>query len=398
MRSIRWIRRILGFAAVAAAPGLSQAQVTLIGIGSLPGNSSDLSGLKEKFPDGTPANRLGGLGSAIAFSGKGNLYVLASDRGPKDGAIDYPCRIHTMEITVSPDSKNPVRLKLASTTLLTNEAGQPFSGALATIDKKAPEKSRRLDPEGVRVGPKGEILISDEYGPFLYEFDANGKRTRNYPVPAKFLPTKISAKPEEELPPKNFVGRQPNRGMEGLAISPDGSKLIGIMQSPLIQDGGVDSLKQRVGRNCRILELNRETGKTREFVYQLENPGVGVSEILALNDYEYLVLERDGKANKEATFKKVFKIDTRMATEVSLLDKLPPLNLPSGIMPVAKTLFIDLLDRSFKLSGTDLPEKFEGMTFGPDLPDGRRLLLITADNDFVASAPFRVYAFAVGKP
>jgi hypothetical protein len=48
--------------------------------------------------------------------------------------------------------------------------------------------------------------------------------------------------------------------------------------------------------------------------------------------------------------------------------------------------------------GTDLPEKFEGMTFGPDLPDGRRLLLITADNDFIASAPLRVYAFALDKP
>lgn len=398
MKPIKWITRLLSVAAFAAVPESLQAQVALIGIGSLPGNSSDLSGLKGKFPDGTPWNRLGGLGSAISYSGKDNRYILASDRGPKDGAIDYPCRIHKMDITVDPESKNPVQLKLVSTTLLTNESGQPFSGALVTIDKNQPEKSRRLDPEGVRIGPKGEILISDEYGPFLYEFDANGKRTKSYPVPAKFLPTKISAKPEDELPPKNLVGRQPNRGMEGLAISPDGSKLIGIMQSPLIQDGGVDGLKQRVGINCRILEMNRETGKTREFVYQLDNPGVGISEIVALNDYEYLVLERDGKANKEATFKKVFKIDTRMATEVSLLEKLPALKLPEGIVPVMKTLFLDLLDRSFKLVGTDLPEKFEGMTFGPDLPDGRRLLIITADNDFVASAPLRVYAFAVPKP
>ena len=398
MKHSTWVIRLLSFAMIAAAPDWIQAQVTLIGIGTLPGNSSDLSGLNGKFQDGTPWNRLGGLGSAIAYSGKGNRYVLASDRGPKDGAIDYPCRIHMMDITVDPESKNPVQLKLASTTLLTNEMGQNFSGALSMIDKNNPEKSRRLDPEGVRVGPKGEILIADEYGPSLYEFDASGKRTQTYSIPAKFLPAKISAKPDDELPPKNLRGRQPNRGMEGLALSPDGSKLIGIMQSPLIQDGGVDGLKQRVGINCRILELNRSTGKTREFVYQLENPGVGVSEILALNDHEYLVLERDGKANREATFKKVFKIDTRMATEISLLEKLPALKLPQEIMPVTKTLFLDLLDRSLKLVGTDLPEKFEGMTFGPDLPDGRRLLLITADNDFIASAPLRVYAFAVDKP
>lgn len=398
MKHSAWVIRLLSFAMIAAAPDWIQAQVTLIGIGTLPGNSSDLSGLNGKFQDGTPWNRLGGLGSAIAYSGKGNRYVLASDRGPKDGAIDYPCRIHMMDITVDPESKNPVQLKLASTTLLTNEMGQNFSGALSMIDKNNPEKSRRLDPEGVRVGPKGEILIADEYGPSLCEFDANGKRTQTYPIPAKFLPAKISSKPDDELPPKNLMGRQPNRGMEGLALSPDGSKLIGIMQSPLIQDAGVDSRKQRVGINCRILEVNRSTGKTREFVYQLENSALGVSEILALNDYEYLVLERDGNANREATFKKVFKIDTRMATEISLLEKLPALKLPQEIMPVTKTLFLDLLDRSLKLVGTDLPEKFEGMTFGPDLPDGRRLLLITADNDFIASAPLRVYAFAVDKP
>ena len=29
-----------------------------------------------------------------------------------------------------------------------------------------------------------------------------------------------------------------NKGMEGLAITPDGKTLVGAMQSPLIQDGG----------------------------------------------------------------------------------------------------------------------------------------------------------------
>ena len=35
-------------------------------------------------------------------------------------------------------------------------------------------------------------------------------------------------------------GRQPHRGMEGLAISPNGTKLYGAMQSALIQDGEVN--------------------------------------------------------------------------------------------------------------------------------------------------------------
>ena len=34
--------------------------------------------------------------------------------------------------------------------------------------------------------------------------------------------------------------------------------------------------------------------------------------------------------------------------------------------------------------GADFPEKIEGLAFGPDLPDGRHLLLVTNDNDFEA--------------
>ena len=40
-----------------------------------------------------------------------------------------------------------------------------------------------------------------------------------------------------------------------LAITPDGSKLYGFMQSPLIQDGALDKDNKRIGRNIRILEV-----------------------------------------------------------------------------------------------------------------------------------------------
>ena len=44
--------------------------------------------------------------------------------------------------------------------------------------------------------------------------------------PEKFLPLHSSADPIQELPPVNLRGRQPNRGIESLAISPDGSRLV----------------------------------------------------------------------------------------------------------------------------------------------------------------------------
>ena len=55
--------------------------------------------------------------------------------------------------------------------------------------------------------------------------------------------------------------------MEGLAITPDGTKLYGIMQNPLIQDGALNASNSRRGINDRILEIDMATGQTREFLY-----------------------------------------------------------------------------------------------------------------------------------
>lgn len=380
------VRAVAFTLAVLALVAPARAQIELIGTAEIPGTARDLSGLGDKQLDGTPQNQLGGL-SGIAYTGRGDEYVQIADRGPKDGAADFICRFHHTSIRVDPKANPPVAHKLTRTTLLTDEKKQPLLGLL--------DHPRRFDPEGIRVGRTGTVFISDEYGPFLCEFDLSGRRLRSLPVPARFLAAHPSAKPEDELPPKNIRGRIPNRGMEGLAISPDGSKLYGIMQSPLIQDGGLDPENKRIGRNIRILEVAIATGRTREFVYRLDSPANGVNEILAVNNHQFLVLERDSLGGSDTKCKMLVLIDLTAATDVSTIDRLPADELPPKIVPVQKTTFLDLLDSRYGIAGADCPEKFEGICFGPDLADGRRLLLVTADNDFIAEKPFRLFAFAV---
>lgn len=198
-----------------------------------------------------------------------------------------------------------------------------------------------------------------------------------------------------ELPPANNRGRQPNRGMEGLAISADGKTLFGIMQSPLIQDGALDATGKRVGRLCRMVAIGIGTGATREYAYRLDNPSHGVNEILAAGPDSFLVIERDGLAGKEAKAKKIHWTTIRGASEITRMAALPERKASAEIAPMPKRVLIDLLDPRYGLAGASFPEKIEGLAFGPDLPDGRKLLLVTADNDFVAEAPFRVFAFAV---
>ena len=109
------------------------------------------------------------------------------------------------------------------------------------------------------------------------------------------------------------------------------------------------------------------------------------------------MIERDGLGGNEAKAKKIVLAKTTGSSDVSEIDALPGRKIPARIKPMSKRILIDLLDPQYRLAGPSFPEKIEGLAFGPDLPDGRKLLLVTADNDFVAEVPFRVYAFAVPK-
>ncbi len=217
---------------------------------------------------------------------------------------------------------------------------------------------------------------------------------QRFAVPSRFTIAHPSKEPTEENA-GNASGRQANGGMEGLAISPDGKKLFAMMQRPLLQDSQPAADGKRIGRFNRLLEIDVVSGATCEFVYPLDKSSNGVSEILAINAHEFLLIERDSKEGLEATDKRITRIDVRGATDVSHVDVLPVNELPSGIHSVQKSLFLDLLDPKFGLAGEHFPEKVEGLAFGPNLADGRRLLLIAVDNDFRSDRPILIHAFAV---
>lgn len=385
--------------AFASCPASAQAlaaahEVTLLGKASIPGDATDLSGLTADVSTFTQA-RLGSFGSAIDYLGKDDLYVATDDRGPGDGSLPWRCRWQTFRISLSPGAAEPVKVDLVSTTLMSDEAGRGLNG-LASIhagDDRA--KDLRYDPEGVRVHG-GMVWVSDEYGPWIDGFSTGGHRVKRLPVPAKFRIAVAGDTGEDEMPPANLTGRQANRGFEGLAISPDGSTLWAILQSPLLQDGGVDEKNERIGLNIRILEVSLKDGATRELVYPLEKAGHGVNEILAMSDRELLVLERDGKAGTDTKFRSLFMIDIAAATDVSSIPSLGPRRLPDGVQPVRKRRWLDLLDPAFGLAGPGMPEKIEGLTLGPPLADGRRTLIVTTDNDLRAENPSWFWVFALG--
>src|SRR5262249_19547501 len=111
----------------------------------------------------------------------------------------------------------------------------------------------------------------------------------------------------------------PNRGMEGLTITPDGRTLVGMMQSSLQQldlPAGTDA---KTLTPLRIVTYDLRKKVLHEYLYLLHNPkttGTAVSEITALTDTTFLVDERDGKFPASGGFKQLWKIDLTGATDV----------------------------------------------------------------------------------
>jgi hypothetical protein len=289
--------------------------------------------------------------------------------------------------------------RITATHLLKDQAGHFLTGDASAFDNVNSETSRRRDSEALRVSPSGtSVFIADEYGPFVEEFDiSTGKLMRNVAIPNKFHIDFPSKYLREELN-RNLVGRQSNRGLESLAITPEGDRLVAMIQDPLIQDCNHDPDRKLVGNHNRILDINLKSGNVKEYVYPLEDPKNGVSEILAVNDHQFLVLERDSKSGSEAKDKKLHLIDLNGATDVHGYKSLSESGLveeeaagaPHPVY-VHKRPFLDILQ--FGIQG--IPEKFEGLTFGPLLEDGRLMLILSTDNDFSKTENTRFFAFAI---
>jgi hypothetical protein len=422
--------RIASIAVILGSIALAlQAQPTLLAIGELDqtraGTFTDLSGLKYTLENGAAANLLGGFGSGLAYAG-GNTFLALPDRGPNatsfDSAIDdtssYINRFHTITMHLTPNESGtglPFNLtpEMRATTLLWSlsplvygtgtglgvGSGVPpvnnflqhfFTGRSDNFDaahNSGDANDARFDTEGIRVSNDGlSVFISDEYGPYIYQFSRlTGARVRTFALPSQFYVTNLSPVGANEIS-GNTVGRTANKGMEGLAITPDGRTLVGIMQNALIQDATAGAKKL-----LRIVTIDIASGHvTHQYAYLLTD-GSGVSEICALNDHEFLVDERDGKGREsngtgpgeEAKIKKLYKIDLANAVDVSAMD-----GPTAALNAVGKTLFLDIVAvlTGNGIPAGEIPSKIEGVTFGPDIHEGKttiHTLWIGNDNDFL---------------
>lgn len=303
-----------------------------------------------------------------------------SDRGPGGGTLSYDTRVQRFTLDIDPGTGAISNFQIAQTI--------KFSNGGAAMNGLAPSPTNVLgnafDPEGFVVHPKtGNFLVSDEYGPSLYEFNRSGQLVRAYTTPANLIPRNAgSGTPNFAGDTGNTAGKRTNRGFEGLAITPDGKYAYAMLQSAMLDEGGGG------GSINRIVKFDTATGQAvAQFAYQMDGSGQGrgISALVALNDHEFLVLERNNRgvgvgADFATADKRVYKIDLAGATDVSGID----LDAPGAVYTkVSKSaVFIDLDANTLAELGNKSPEKWEGLAIGPMLATGDYLMLAGTDNDY----------------
>jgi len=424
----------LGSLAVLAlgAPTASAQAVFVNGI-TIPGSTLDATN-----QPGANGGRFGFF-SDLYYDPTLNQWWALSDRGPGGGLLAYETRLARFQINVHPVTGEISQFRVIKTIKFTDPnsllagPGAHLNG-LNPLDLNGSESvlGHSFDPEGLVIDPMtGDFIVADEYGPSVYVFDRQGRLQKIFDVPENLVPFVGST--------VNYValrdacgadvpvplcgangGRQDNRGFEGLAVSPDGKTLYAVLQDPLIDETGAGTNNGRNSRNVRIVVYDNDHASPsygtslKQLVYQLEPqaavaarinaqiPGnangidprqgrnIGESAIVAINDIEFLVLERDNRGigvddpagARAVGSKRVYKINITGATDVT--DKVLGLDaLPAGTVAVTKVpaVFLDLQTNTL-LPNRKQAEKWEGLTIGPRLKNGDFMLLAGNDNDY----------------
>jgi hypothetical protein len=342
------------------------------------------------------------------------------DRGPN---VESPKTTSTQTIDILPKpSYDPAiarfvfdegEAELVEEIPLRDSTGHPFSGL---VNSQAPtgETIETLkgvtlahdpdgyDPEGLVAMPDGTFYVSDEYGPFITHFTSEGDEI-----------SRLS--PFDGTLPAELQHRVPNRGMEGLTLTPDGKTLVGMMQSSLQQTdlpAGSDAKKDTP---TRIVTYGLFTHQVHEYLFMLDEPGTlktANSEITALSNNTFLIDERDSGFPAATGYKKLWEVNLEGATDVGPGAKVTGATykgtegglLLGGktieattwglktaeakatleadhVKPVTQTLYLDVDALLTQLNPTDAffdHDKVEGVAA---LEGGKRIV-ISNDNDF----------------
>jgi 3-phytase len=327
---------------------------------------------QQTFPTATffEGTQFGGL-SGFAYDHRRKVWYALSD----DQAN---VRFYTLRI----DAKHGrLDVEIVGVTPLLDATGTPFA-------------TSSLDPEGLALTDRGTLVVTSEgfanrlIDPWVREFSRDGRQLGELPVPSYFSPDAAATR-----------GVRLNLGFESAAVTPSGRYLFTGTEAALVQDGPPATVA--AGSPARILRYDLKTrALERQFVYTADpiaEPPVpstafavsGLVELLPLDKDSLLAMERSFSVGAPDTGNtiKLYQAEVGRADDVDGFDSLA--TLLGSLRPAQKTLLLNLDALGIPL------DNVEGMAFGPDLPDGRRSLVLVSDNNFSPAAFTQFLLFAV---
>jgi len=433
------------FAVSVKLNGVTFVNKGLVGFGLIPSDFIESTG-----------DSLGGIGSAIAIkpgSFKKNTdgtysgtIVAQPDRGFNvETTIDYQGRQHAIDFVLSPyyddgdldfdDAQKTLALTYKSTFLYSERNNVPTTGLdalgvrpakagfpndpLADPEMPIPNSSfsrLSLDLEGLVLNKDGTFWISDEYGPYIYRFDGQGRLIQTIQPPQAILPETSKGKINFTSDDDPDTGRAGNQGFECLTTDTSGTTLYAMLQSATIQDGGDDKSTSRYTRllayDISAPSLVRPSLKG-EWVVPLPQSSKGntlaASEIHFVSQNVFLVLARDGDGHggddNNSKYKQADLIDISKATNIAgtkFDSSKNPIakkgKLDKSITPATYVGFVDFIDDDqlarFGLhngkpaDATLIDAKWESLALAPvgDPANPHDFFLFTAaDNDFIST-------------
>ena len=357
---------------------------------------------------------------ALAADGSGRFWA-TTDRGPNGSTKVGGKKLRTLldpafvptivKLQMQPAASpgKPGSLTVVRQMKLAGRSGTPLSGRPNGVGRDEPildaasgspvaGDPNGVDSEGIVQTRDGSFWMVEEYRPSLLRVSAEGRVLERIVPEGTSLPG-ADAEVHDSLPAAYGL-RRDNRGFESIALSPDGSRLWTMLQSPLENGEPKDVAK---AGNVRLLAFDPAAGKpVAEHVYRLGDPTAPdyLTKGAAPDDGKLCALatiDADSLLTIESTdggLAQLYRIDLAGATDTlggvpsaseDPLDAVRDLSA-AGIKPVAKTLVADLAPLVPAMrrdvygeegAADDAPLKLEGMVIlGPD-----RIALCN-DNDF----------------
>ena len=324
---------------------------------------------------------VGGLSGIDYDPRSGDWIVESDDRSEIDPARFYVARLDY-------DAQVFRNVTLTAVRFFKQADGSNYPG-FADAAKKGGEVP---DIEDIRFDPiDGSVWYSSEglrrlgLGPFVKHAGLDGRYIGTLPVAPMFY---IST--DREWGPRD------NLSFEGISFSPDGKTLWVGMETALYQDGPVAGASH--GATARFTKYARNGAVLAQYAYRTEPithsslgklADNGVSDILAINANQLLVLERSGVQNAAGVFEyfvRLYKADAQGASNIKGIASL----VSTDHVPVAKVLVLD-----FDQVGLKRVDNLEGIAWGPHLANGHDSLVLVSDNNFDPSQVTQFLAFEV---